>query len=58
VRCAATCERVRADDSDALAAVDVTSPDVVCSVLDLARHPEASEVTLNVEMEEASAHAS
>jgi hypothetical protein len=46
-------ECAQMDDSDVLAAVDVTSPDVACSVLDLTRYPEASAATLKVEMEEA-----
>ncbi len=47
------CECAQMDDTRALAAVDVTSADAVCSVLDLTRYPEASAATLRTEMEEA-----
>ena len=46
-------ECAQMDDTDPLVAVDVTSADVVCSVLDLTRYPEASAATLRTEMEEA-----
>ena len=45
-------ECAQMDDTDPLVAVDVTSADVVCSVLDLTRYPEASAATLRTEMEE------
>jgi hypothetical protein len=43
------CERM--DDTDALAACDVTSPDVACKVLDLTCYPEACAVALKNELE-------
>jgi hypothetical protein len=43
---------VQTDDTDVFSAVDVTSADVVCSLLDLTRYPEASAATLNIEKEE------
>jgi hypothetical protein len=46
-------ECVQMDDTDVLSAADVTSADVVCSLLDLTRYPEASAAALKIEMEEA-----
>ncbi len=53
VKARSVSECAQMDDNDLLSAVDVTSADDMCSVLDLTRYPEASAAALMIVTEEA-----